>query len=49
MRQVIGWAIVVFLLYWMVNNPDNAAAVARSGAHGLQHAANSLSHFLNGL
>ena len=49
LTKVAGWALIAFLAYYLLSDPDGAAGFAQSVLHGLQHAGNSLSQFANHL
>jgi hypothetical protein len=49
LRKVITWAIVVFIVYYLVSDPAGASAAVRSALKGLQSAGNSLSDFVSHL
>ena len=43
--RIAGWALVAFLAYYLLTNPDGAAGVVLGILGGLQHAAAALSQF----
>ena len=47
--RIIGWALVAFVVYYLVTNPDGAAGFVHSILDGLRHAGDSLSEFFNHL
>ena len=47
MRKLLKWALVAFLVYYVVKNPGPAAGVAHNIGHGLTTAAASLSTFVS--
>lgn len=49
LRKVITWAIVVFIVYFMVSNPHGAADAVQSALRGLKDAGGSLSTFVSNL
>jgi hypothetical protein len=49
LRGLLGWALVVFAVYYLVTDPDGAAGFVHACLGGLQHAGNSLSKFANNL
>jgi hypothetical protein len=49
LKRVITWAIVVFIVYYLVSNPHGAAGVVHSAYNGLHSAGVSLSSFVNSL
>jgi hypothetical protein len=49
LRKVITWAIVLFIVYYLVSNPHGAAGAVQSALHGLRSAGQSLSRFVDNL
>jgi len=49
LRKVITWAIVLFIVYYLVSNPSGAAGVVHHAFNGLRSAGNSLSRFVSSL
>jgi hypothetical protein len=49
LKKVITWAIVVFIVYYLVSNPHGAAGTVHGVAHGLRSAGASLSKFVSSL
>ena len=49
LRKVIGWGIVLFLVFWVLTQPAGAAHTAHSALNGLHHAAASLASFVDHL
>ncbi len=49
LRKVITWAIVIFIVYYLVSNPHGASDVVQSALRGLRSAGNSLSTFVSNL
>jgi len=49
LNRIIGWALVVFIVYYLVTSPDGAAGFVHSIIDGLRHAGDSLSRFVNQL
>ena len=47
LRKVITWAIVIFIVYYLVSNPHGASDAVQSALRGLRSAGNSLSTFVN--
>ena len=45
LTRIAGWALVAFLAYYLLTNPDGAAGVVQGILHGLGSAASSLSQF----
>jgi hypothetical protein len=48
-RVILGWAIVIFLVWFAIKNPDQAAADVRWIGHVLSVAAHGLTTFLSNL
>jgi hypothetical protein len=48
-RVILGWAIVIFIIWFVIKNPDRAAADARWIGHVLSVVAHGLSVFVNNL
>jgi hypothetical protein len=48
-RVILGWAIVIFLIWWVIKYPDQAAADTRSIGHFISVVAHGLSVFVNNL
>jgi hypothetical protein len=49
LRKVITWAIVVFIVYYLVTNPGGAAGAVHHIFNGLHSAGSSLSRFVSQL
>jgi len=49
LRKVITWAIVIFIVYYLVSDPHSAAGAVQSALRGLRSAGNSLSTFVSHL
>lgn len=49
LRKVITWAIVVFIVYYLVSDPGGAAGAVHHIFNGLHSAGNSLSRFVSAL
>jgi hypothetical protein len=49
LRKVLGWALVIFLIYYLATNPDGAAHALHSAFNGLKSAGNSMSRFVSKL
>ncbi|HUC24661.1 MAG TPA: hypothetical protein VMA73_18280 [Streptosporangiaceae bacterium] len=47
--RIIGWALVAFVVFYLVTNPDGAAGFVHSILDGLRNAGNSLSRFVDHL
>jgi hypothetical protein len=48
-RVILGWAIVIFLVWFAIKNPNQAAADVRWMGHVLSVAAHGLTTFLSNL
>jgi hypothetical protein len=48
-RVILGWAIVIFLIWWVIKNPDHAAADVRGIGHAISVVAQALSVFVSKL
>lgn len=48
-KRVAGWAVTVFLAWYMITNPVGAAHATTSLLSGLQHVGNSIATFFNSL
>jgi len=49
LSRIIGWALVAFIVFYLVTNPDGAAGFVHSVLDGLRNAGNSLSRFVDHL
>lgn len=49
MGKLLKWAIVAFLVFYVVTNPSGAGATAHHLLNGVHQAASSLSTFLSSL
>jgi len=49
MSKVLGWLIAAFAVYYLLTNPEGAAAFVLHILDGLRHAGNSLSSFVGHL
>jgi hypothetical protein len=49
LRKVITWAIVIFLVYYLVNSPHSASDAVQAALRGLRSAGDSLSKFVSNL
>jgi len=47
--RIIGWVLVVFAVWYLLTDPDGAAALVHGALSWLQHAAGSLSTFVSHL
>jgi hypothetical protein len=48
-RKVVGWAIVIFLAWYLITNPTGAAHVMTGLLNALKGVGNSLATFFNSL
>ncbi len=48
-KKVIGWVVVVFLVYYLVTRPTGAAAAMHNLFNMLKSAGGALATFLNSL
>jgi hypothetical protein len=49
LRKVITWAIVIFIVYYLVEDPHGASGAVQAALRGLRSAGNSLSTFVSNL
>ena len=49
LRKVIGWAVVVFVIYYLATDPTGAAHALHGAFNGLRSAGNSMARFVNKL
>jgi hypothetical protein len=48
-RRLAGWALAVFLLFFIATNPTGAVLLARHLSSGVTHLASGLSRFVSAL
>jgi hypothetical protein len=48
-QAAIAILVVVFVLFYIITSPDQAADIAKSGWHGLVNIAHGIGNFLNKL
>ena len=48
-KKIIGWAVVVFIAYYLLTKPTGAATAVHNLFNLLKHAGTSLATFLNSL
>lgn len=48
-KKIVGWLLVVFAVFYLLTNPDGAAAFGQHVLHGLRSAGDSLSKFVSHL
>lgn len=46
LKSLLGWAVLVFIAYYLFTNPSGAGHNAGQLLEGLKHAGNSLATFL---
>jgi len=49
MRTVIGWAVVIFIGWWIISNPQGAAATMTNLLDGLKGVGTGLATFFGSL
>jgi hypothetical protein len=49
LKRVITWAIVIFIVYYLVTDPHSASHAVQSALRGLRTAGNSLASFVSNL
>ena len=49
LKKIVGWAVVVFLAWYLILQPASAGHVVHSLFGLLQHAGSSIATFLNSL
>lgn len=49
MKKYLTWAILAFVVFYLLKSPGSAAHVVRNAAGGLASAGDSLSRFVNAL
>jgi hypothetical protein len=47
LKTVAGWAVVAFLIWWVIEQPTGAAHVVHNIGHFLSTAAGGLSNFFS--
>ena len=48
-KKILGWAVIVFLAFYLVTQPTAAGHVVHNILDGLKNAGNSLATFLNSI
>ena len=48
-KKIVGWLLVVFVVWYLLTNPDGAAAFGQHVISGLRSAGNSLAKFVSSL
>jgi hypothetical protein len=49
LKKILGWAVVIFIAYYLFTSPTGAASVMRNLFHLLSEAGSSLATFLTNL
>ena len=49
LKKILGWAVVIFIAYYLFTKPTGAAGVMRGLFHLLSEAGSSLATFLTSL
>jgi hypothetical protein len=49
LKKILGWAVVVFIAYYLFTQPTGAASAMRGVFHVLKEAGRSLATFLSSL
>jgi hypothetical protein len=49
LKKVITWGIVIFIVYYLISDPNGASGVVHSALNGLRNAGNSLAQFVTNL
>lgn len=49
LKSLLGWAVVIFIGYYVLTKPSAAGHSAHALLQGLQHAGNSLATFLGSM
>jgi hypothetical protein len=49
LKKILGWAVVIFIAYYLFTSPTGAAGVMRGVFHLLAEAGHSLATFLSSL
>jgi hypothetical protein len=48
-KKIVGWLLAIFVVWYLLTNPDGAAHFGQSVLHGLRSAGDSLSKFVSSL
>jgi hypothetical protein len=48
-KVAVAGVVVLFLVFYIVNSPDNAASMAHSAGHLVSHVAHGIGNFLDKL
>lgn len=46
-RKIVLWLVVAFVIFYMMNSPDDAAAIIKNTQHTLAHIFTGLQRFLD--
>lgn len=49
LKKVLGWALLAFLIWFIVTQPGEAAAIMQSLGNGLENIAVGFGNFISGL
>jgi large-conductance mechanosensitive channel len=49
LKKVVTWLVVAFVVFYVIQAPDQSAQVVRNAGQALGDAASSLAHFLKSL
>ena len=49
LKTVLGWLALAFVLWWIIEEPESAAAVVRDIGNFLSNAANGIARFFSSL
>ena len=49
LKTILTWALVAFAIWWVIQQPTNAAHLVHNIASFLTTAANGLSHFVSSI
>jgi hypothetical protein len=49
LKQIAGWALLAFIVWWIIQQPTNAAHLVHNIGTFLSTAATGLSHFVSSI
>jgi hypothetical protein len=49
LKTIIKWAVIVFIIYFIVKNPHGAGGIVQNGLSALKSAGSSLAKFVSNL
>ncbi|HEX6522712.1 MAG TPA: hypothetical protein VF070_22300 [Streptosporangiaceae bacterium] len=49
LKQILGWAALAFVVWWIIQQPTNAAHVVHNLGTFLTTSANGISHFFSSI